>query len=106
MLMPAKGGVPRELHRFPTENNYNVFDIAWSVDGRHVLCVRPWDAAVEVWRVPVAGGETEKLDLSLNRMRKIRFHPDGRRVAFESGRSGGEIWVMENFLPEPLTKTP
>ncbi len=106
MLMAATGGVPRELHRVQTEKNYNVFAIAWSVDGRHLLYVRPWDAAVEVWRVPVAGGEAEKLNLSLNRMRKIRFHPDGRRIAFEGGRSGGEIWVMENFLPEGQKESP
>jgi Tol biopolymer transport system component len=99
MLMPATGGVSRELHRFQTEKNYNVFDITWSVDGRHLLYVRPWDGAVELWRVPVVGGEPEKLDLSANRISKIRFHPDGRRIAFEGGRSGAEIWVMEDFLP-------
>ncbi|UCC82138.1 MAG: PD40 domain-containing protein [Gemmatimonadota bacterium] len=100
MLMPATGGVPRELHRFQTEKNYNVFDITWSVDGRYLLYVRPWDGAVELWRVPGVGGEPEKLDLSANRISKIRFHPDGRRIAFEAGSRGAEIWVMENFLPE------
>lgn len=105
MLMPATGGVPRELHRFQTENNYNVFAIAWSVDGRYLLYVRPWDGAFELWRVPVTGGEVEKLGFSVSRMRLIRIHPDGRRIAFEGGRSGGEIWVMEDFLPKQVTES-
>ncbi len=59
----------------------------------------PWDGSLELWRVPAAGGPPEKLDLSMEQMRKIRFHPDGRRIAFEAGSSGAEIWVMEHFLP-------
>ncbi len=54
----------------------------------------------------MTGGEAEILDLSVNRMRMIRIHPDGRRIAFEGGRSGGEIWVMENFLPKLQAETP
>jgi Tol biopolymer transport system component len=106
MLMPAAGGVPQELHRFQTENNYDVLAIAWSVDGRYLLYVRPWNGAFELWRVPVAGGKAEKLDLSASLMLMIRIHPDGRRIAFESGRRGGEIWVMENFLPGRRTESP
>jgi Tol biopolymer transport system component len=105
MLMPATGGAPRELHRFQTEKNYNVFDISWSVDGRYLLYLRPWDGTLELWRVPVAGGPSERLGLSVEKMRKIRFHPDGRRIAIEAGRTGAEIWVMENFLPATVGTT-
>jgi hypothetical protein len=37
-------------------------------------------------------------------MRIVAPHPDGRRIAFDSGsRSGSpnELWVLENFLPKP-----
>ena len=30
----------------------------------------------------------------------ISFHPDCRRLAFETRQTGAEIWVMENFLPD------
>ena len=63
MLMPSTGGVPRELTRFQTENDYNVFAITWSTDGRYVLYARPWGGTRELWRAPVAGGPAEKLDI-------------------------------------------
>jgi Tol biopolymer transport system component len=99
MLMPATGGAPSELLRFQVGNDQNVSDIAWSSDGRYVLYVRPWEDKSELWRVPVAGGPPEELDLSVEGLEKIRFHPDGRRIAIEAFRSGGEVWVMEDFLP-------
>jgi hypothetical protein len=47
----------------------------------------------------VQGGEPEKLELSMDRIRPLRIHPDGRRVAFAAGWPAWEVWVMENFLP-------
>ncbi|MFH1766185.1 MAG: hypothetical protein ABIF09_18520, partial [Gemmatimonadota bacterium] len=102
MFLPASGGVPREFHRFETENNYNVFDITWSPDGRYLLYVRQWGGGKELWRVPVAGGSAERLDLT-GVWGKVRFHPDGRRMAYGTRQSGGEVWLMENFLPKDST---
>jgi hypothetical protein len=33
------------------------------------------------------------------RAERIRVNPDGRQLAFVSGRRHAEIWVLENFLP-------
>jgi len=99
MLMPSTGGVPRELARFQTENDYNVFAVTWSTDGRYVFYVRPWDGTRGLWRVPVSGGPPEEVELS-GIWTGISFHPDGRRLAFETRQTGAEIWVMENFLPD------
>jgi hypothetical protein len=30
----------------------------------------------------------------------LRFHPDGKRIAFTAGSYSGEVWVLENFLPK------
>jgi Tol biopolymer transport system component len=106
MLMPATGGAPSELLRLEVGNDQNVSDIAWSSDGRYLLYVRPWDDRSELWRVPAAGGRPEKLHLSVEGMERIRFHPDGRRIAIGAWRSGGEVWVMEDFLPERPTESP
>jgi hypothetical protein len=31
---------------------------------------------------------------------RLRFHPDGRRLAFVGGLIAFELWVMEGFLPD------
>jgi hypothetical protein len=35
-------------------------------------------------------------------MRLVAAHPDGRRIAFDTGGGDGpgEVWVLENFLPK------
>lgn len=60
------------------------------------------DGMPELWRVPVAGGEPQKTGLSMERMLCVAPHPDGRRIALDTGRPDdppGELWVLENFLP-------
>ncbi len=63
---------------------------------------------VELWRISAEGGAPQRVGLAMNRLSHLRFHPDGRRIVFDAvgaGRQGGEVWVMENFLPE-LSATP
>jgi hypothetical protein len=33
------------------------------------------------------------------------LNPDGRQLAFVSGRRHAEIWVLENFLPAAARQT-
>lgn len=54
-----------------------------------------------IWRVPLAGGEAENIGISMDRIRELRIHPDGRRIAFDSVIDApSELWVLENFLPK------
>ena len=77
--------------------------LTWSPDGRDLLFgkVQPdSDYTVELWRVTVESGRSQSLDLKANRLRDIRVHPDGRRIAFVvGGFHPPDIWVMENFVP-------
>ena len=104
-LLPAAGGELRELMK----GKGSVSAVAWTPDGRHLLCQRqvpgnPDGEASrrELWRVPAGGGEPQKLEVSLPGMPHLRIHPDGRQIAF-SARSPetdkSEIWALENFLP-------
>ena len=85
----------------------------WSADGKYILFTkkRPrkgdkitdeefkWD----LWRVPTAGGEAQKLDLTMIQFWNLSTHRDGKRIAFSSygtTRPRAAVWVMENFLPE------
>ena len=102
MVMPAEGGEPKLLLQVPESDSVKV--IGWTPDGREVLFTRDLKMGKErstaLWRIRLEGGEPRKLELGMNVLNDIRFHPDGRRVAFDSGEPRAEIWVMENFLPE------
>jgi Tol biopolymer transport system component len=76
--------------------------MAWSPDGRNVLTLRRTgkDGIPEVWRIPIAGGEPQRTGLSMEGMLHVAVHPDGRRIAFDSGNRSGvpnELWVLENI---------
>jgi len=103
-LAPATGGEWRELCRFPqSEFLERSWDLAWTPDGRNVLMMRRTgkDGIPELWRIPVAGGTPQRTGLSAESMGPVVApHPDGRRIAFESGGRGveaNELWVLENI---------
>ncbi|UCG85361.1 MAG: PD40 domain-containing protein [Gemmatimonadota bacterium] len=99
-IMPIAGGTARALARFDSGDPGPLWNLRWSFDEQYVFYVRRGDDDPELWRVPVAGGDPEKLDWFTNlNAAQVRFHPDGRRVALTRGQSGHEIWVMDGFLP-------
>ena len=97
--IPAGGGEGRVLAEGETLRWFDF--VTWTPDAREVLFGRQMapDQHVEVWRVPAAGGEARRTGLSMDSLRDLRLHPDGRRVVFAAGQNRGELWVMENFLP-------
>lgn len=101
MVMPVGGGESKLLLEVPLSESLKV--VGWTPDGAEVLFTRDHNMAQQlsttVWRIAKQGGQPRKLELGMNVLNDIRFHPDGRRVAFDSGERRAEIWVMENFLP-------
>ena len=110
----SDGGQARELFRITDQSNTYWADhgIDWSRDGRYVIFPRATAAhdgypgkGWDLFRVPAAGGPAESLGLADSGISPIRFpsvHPDGRRIAFQTGgwgELGRELWVLENFLP-------
>jgi Tol biopolymer transport system component len=104
LVMPATGGEPQELYR---HESYTVIagSMAWSRDRSSVLFPMKTAGKYQLWRIPVVGGPPEKLDVAMSTLRNLRVHPDGRRIAFDSGSGGAEVWVMENFLPTKVAGT-
>jgi Tol biopolymer transport system component len=101
--MPSVGGAPRELCRMKTTDSggvaYNM--VRWTPDGRQLLF--GWQrkqAADDLWRVPTAGGEPQRLGATMAQARHLSVHPDGRQISFHASvpDSGAGIWVIENFL--------
>ena len=56
----------------------------------------------QLWRVAVAGGEPQKLEIAMPGLGHLRVHPNGRRIAFDAEAQPEriEVWVMKNFLPQ------
>jgi Tol biopolymer transport system component len=110
VVAPSTGGQPRAVADFSDKNSTprdrdDGLGLAWSPDQRHLFFVRPegdtGDGSKAVWRVPLTGGEAENIGISMNRIRALRMHPDGRRIAFDSVVDPlSEVWVLENFLPK------
>ena len=104
IVMPVSGGKPRTVLDLDPESQGRYFySLAWTRDGRHLLFSRHVgepEVPSELWKLPLAGGEAQKIGLPVWGRGSLSTHPDGRRVAFTY--RGGEVslWVMENFLPE------
>ncbi len=105
-VSPAAGGGARELFRPQGQDDFGSFQegLAWSPDGRAIIFgtnhqTGSQGGATELWSIPAEGGKPQKLGLAMTGLRGLRFHPDGRRVAFTAGGSKDEVWVLENFLP-------
>lgn len=112
-IMPTKGGELQELCRW---DNIGLPSCTWSADGKYILFSKSRMKISDkisdmsgdknqddLWRVPIEGGESQKLGLGMKTFYNLSVHPDGRHIAFGSQGSTQrlpEIWVMENFLQE------
>lgn len=102
-IMPAAGGEPRELYRVKEEDS--ILGIRWAPDGKYILFEQKQakEKKYSWWRIPMEGGEPQKLGLEWDSVFYTSFHPDGRHIVFSSRVPTGENsgnWVMENFLPK------
>ncbi len=103
--MLVSGGDIREIVRVKIPEYIPGYSgLAWTPDGRFVLYftarLDPQGVEkTELWRVQVETRECKSFGLAMDRMRNIALHPDGKRIAFDSGMPKIEVWVMENFLP-------
>jgi Periplasmic component of the Tol biopolymer transport system len=103
-LVPLNGGESRNL--FTAEGPYGpqwTTGMIWSRDGRYLLFGQTQTQGdtgpVDLWRVSVASGEALKLGVTLDRIRDLSAHPDGRRFSMTAGPSfNAEVWVMRDFL--------
>jgi Tol biopolymer transport system component len=104
-VIPSAGGAPRELVRAEKGENIPGFTpLVWSPDGSHILFTKggaPGQGLTfGLWRVPAQGGEPQEVGLTMEFLREVRLHPDGRQIAFAAGQpSSPEVWVLENLSP-------
>lgn len=102
MIPTAGGGVQQVYRAAKPEEPRSPRWLAWSSDGRYLLFADK-DAQANrysLWRVPVAGGEPDRLELPLGDppgLSYLRFHPRNTRIAFTSTAWRGEVWVAEKL---------
>jgi beta-lactamase regulating signal transducer with metallopeptidase domain/Tol biopolymer transport system component len=81
-----------------------IFDVIWASDGKTVL----FTSQGVLWQISAEGGEPRKLltpeQLGVASRPSICLHPDGQRVDFLGSEYSEELWVMDNFLPEKMSK--
>jgi Tol biopolymer transport system component len=111
-ILPTGGGEPRELLRLTDAEKWGAArTVAWTPDSRAVIVMKNTQARNELWVAPVDGGTPRRLDIDADIFTRdadggldqgFSLSPDGRQIAFLSGKSAAEVWALENFLP-PVT---
>ncbi len=107
VVKPLAGGEPRVVFRPKRwgKNSAAFNTLAWTPDQRYLLFVKYEGDDNDIWRVPVDGGEAEKIGITMNAgIKAPQIHPDGRSLFFSAVEAeSGETWALENFLPTPNT---
>jgi Tol biopolymer transport system component len=109
MVMSAAGGTPREILQLKDPESIRAGwngNIEWIADGHQLLFVKAQkDGSNELWQIPVEGGKPRNLGITIKGIiSDLRVHPDGKRIAFTNARLGGDVWVIENFVPKTEAK--
>jgi serine/threonine protein kinase/Tol biopolymer transport system component len=100
-LVPLSGGVGRDL----MDGGPGAFNLgcSWAPDSRCGLCIKAQQGRpTELWRFSIDGSAPQRL-LVMAGMAEVRVNADGRRIAFSVHKGVSELWVMENFLPVPVS---
>ena len=105
-VVSTKGGEPETIFESSEVQPFTPrTPLAWSPDSSHVYfgmnvsspTPRPEDR-VELLKIARTGGEASPLGVSMTGFARLRVHPDGRHLAFDTRRNRGEIWSIENLL--------
>ena len=103
LILPISGGEPRELCKLQGIRGPRRV-VTWAPDGKYVFFTEKLKRGSAMWRISPEGGEPERLWQSDKEISSMSIHPDGQQISFSTSEQDLEIWVMENFLPEIITK--
>jgi Tol biopolymer transport system component len=90
-VLELKPGQARTIASLP---HGGVLGLEWMPDSTAVLISTTGNPAA-LWRTPLDGGQPQRLEVRLERRDGIRLHPDGRRIAFTTGQTHSEVWVLD-----------
>ena len=101
-IVPAAGGTPQPV----TEGAGSYFH-SWSSDGKTIFFTHPDNGSLNIFSLPVNGGEVKALSSGPGVTDDPDCSPDGKYVYFHSDRSGSiQIWRMQpdGSHPEQMTE--
>ena len=102
-VIAASGGSARVLLQISGQEWMKV--VGWAPNSREILFTRGdklgGETSTTLWRISVTGGEPRGIEAGVPVLHAVRFHPDGKRVAFDAGRRGSEIRALTGFFPRP-----
>jgi len=105
-IVPARGGNARKILtlRMPEF----ISEMTWTPDGREIVFAKGRrdliDQPHELWSVPASGGTPRPLGIQTEYVQSLSFHPDGRQMAISTYTDTSEVWVVENFLQQGISK--
>lgn len=109
LLVAARAdGVAKTVAEFPVSENGHGEVRTWLPDNRRVLVALEGKQAQQLYLVDTETGSSRPFDLPQPKGKAIgvlSIHPDGKRIAFDRGRTIQEIWAMKNFLPDEKLAT-
>ena len=102
IFAPATGET-RELLALspPTSQAGNSLSLDFTPDSKSVVFYGRLNGVDGMWRVPIEGGNLQRINLNVGPIFSWRFNAKTSQVAFSTDGPDGrlEIWKMENFLP-------
>ena len=108
LVIPSTEGEPRELLSAKApEALGRPATMAWTPDSGALLVGRTTAEGRRLWEVPIDGRAVRALDIDATVFEEgsaggldqgFAVSPDGRRVAYLSGRTAREVWAVENLL--------
>jgi Tol biopolymer transport system component len=97
----SKGGAARQL---ASVRKGNISGLDWLPDGSGLIASIPSEPPA-AWRIPLEEGKPERLPWKLNQQGPIRFHPNGKWIAYSSGKPQTEICVLDRIVdPAPAER--
>ncbi|HUQ92477.1 MAG TPA: hypothetical protein VM120_12425 [Bryobacteraceae bacterium] len=94
LILQIDGGSLRQVARV---RGGGINGLSWTPDGKALLASAPSDPP-GVWKIGLEGEPPRKLPWDLRQQGAVRVHPAGRYIAYTSGKTHTEIWVMERLV--------
>lgn len=98
LIMSPEGGPPRRLITLKSPEQFPAGSYAWTPDSRRIVFVHRSGKQFQVSVIRAEGGDPRRTGIVMNSIRFMRLHPDGKRIAFQSGETDGEVWVIQNLF--------
>lgn len=104
MVVPTKGGAPREVFRRGQKEGWFT-GMAWSRDGKRILAFHRTQLGGELLSIPVDGGPVHSSPIKVTPSEQPAVSPDGTQIAFVGGNWKSEIWMLTGLLADPRPVT-